>query len=257
MLMRKKYIIRTGGDFLWESYVERTGDLVLLREFYSTRFSKLNSKERTIFKWGGAALRKASLIIYSTDWQRKIFAPVYKIEPNKTLIIENYCGPRSLATTETNRVFIGGTRSLKWKNLDLLKRAFEKSRNQVKTAGLPDIELDCGKAVYDSFVDKIRQAYAVILVSLGDISPNMIFDAISTGTPFILTKETGIAERVASCAIFVDPQNENEIAAAITRLADPKNRNEAAAKVKAFNYSHTWQQIADEILAAYKKNGGK
>src|SRR6185436_12172535 len=29
-LMRKKYVIRTGGDLLWEWYVERTGDLVLL-----------------------------------------------------------------------------------------------------------------------------------------------------------------------------------------------------------------------------------
>src|SRR4051812_26577287 len=36
-LARKKIILRTGGDFLWEAYVERTGDLVLLRDFYQTR----------------------------------------------------------------------------------------------------------------------------------------------------------------------------------------------------------------------------
>ena len=35
-LLGKKTIIRTGGDFLWENYVERTGKLVLLRNFYQT-----------------------------------------------------------------------------------------------------------------------------------------------------------------------------------------------------------------------------
>src|SRR3989338_9856968 len=34
-LAGKKIIIRTGGDFFCEWYVERTGDRVLLRDFYS------------------------------------------------------------------------------------------------------------------------------------------------------------------------------------------------------------------------------
>ena len=34
IIFGKEIIMRTGGDFLWENYVERTGDLVLLRNFY-------------------------------------------------------------------------------------------------------------------------------------------------------------------------------------------------------------------------------
>ena len=56
-LCGKKMIIRTGGDFLWEFYVERTGDLVLLRDFYNTRIGRLNFKERLIFKSTGWTLR--------------------------------------------------------------------------------------------------------------------------------------------------------------------------------------------------------
>src|SRR5690348_11398603 len=33
-LFGKQIIVRTGGDFLWEFYVERTGELVLLKDFY-------------------------------------------------------------------------------------------------------------------------------------------------------------------------------------------------------------------------------
>ena len=47
-IMRKRYVIRTGGDFLWESYVERTGDMVLFRDFYGTRMDKMSGKERLV-----------------------------------------------------------------------------------------------------------------------------------------------------------------------------------------------------------------
>jgi len=251
--LRKKYIVRTGGDFLWESYVERTGDLVLFRDFYDTRMAKLSKKEKLIYKWSGNGLRNANKIIFSTDWQRRIFQKAYNLDPAKNTVVENFIGIHEEGVEPQNRNFVAGTRVLKWKNVELLKRAFEKAKTQVKNAGLEDIELDTGKAVYDSFVEKIKHSYAVILVSLGDISPNMIFDAIRVGVPFILTKETGIKQRVESCALFVDPKDENDIAAKIVWLANPANRALQAKKVQEFSFVHTWQNIADEILGVAKK----
>ena len=71
--MRKKYVLRTGGDFLWETYVERTGDLVPFKDFYATRMDKLTHKEQLIFKLGGASVRNAGAAIFSTEWQKDIF----------------------------------------------------------------------------------------------------------------------------------------------------------------------------------------
>ena len=42
VLFNKKIFLRTGGDFLWETYVERTGDLVLLKDFYNTRIERMS-----------------------------------------------------------------------------------------------------------------------------------------------------------------------------------------------------------------------
>jgi len=252
-LMRKKYIIRTGGDFLWESYVERTGDLVPFKDFYGSRMGKLSNKEQKVFRWGGNALRKAAGIIFSTDWQRQIFEKVYHLDPKKNSIVENFCGPRQEPMVPENRSFVAGTRPLKWKNVEFLKEAFETAKEQIASRGLEPIELDTGKAVYDSFVEKIHHSYAVILASLGDISPNIIFDAIQVGTPFILTRETGIAERVKDCALFVNPQDKLDIAEKILWLSDPKNHAIQAEKVRKFTFVHTWNQIADEIVAVWKK----
>lgn len=251
-LMRKKYVLRTGGDFLWESYVERTGDLVLLRDFYRTRLTKLNTKERLIFDWGGRALRHASALIYSTEWQKNIFHDVYNIDSKREHIVENYCGAREESVQPDNRSFVAGTRQLKWKNVEFLKECFEEARIEVKRRGLPDIELDCGKAIYDSFVEKIHHAYAVILVSLGDISPNMILDAIRVGTPYILTKENGITSRVEGGGIMVDPKDKREIVDAIVWLADPQNRATQAEKVRKISFTHSWEDIAEEIVAVSK-----
>lgn len=253
MLMRKKYLIRTGGDFLWETYVERTGDLVLFKNFYGTSLVRLSFKEKLIFKWGGDSLRKASAVIFNTDWQRKIFESAYKLDSRKDFIVENYCGERIEPVSIDNRSFVAGTRSLKWKNTELLKEAFGHAQELVKERGLEPIDLDCGKAVYDSFVEKIHQSYSLVLASLGDIGPNMIFDAIRVGTPFILTRETGLADKVKSCAIFVDPQDKNDIAEKIAWMADPNNRALQAAKVRKFAWTHSWKEVADEIVAISEK----
>jgi glycosyltransferase involved in cell wall biosynthesis len=259
-MMRKKYIVRTGGDFLWESYTERSGDLVLFRDFYDKSLNKLSGKEKLVFRWGGSSLRKAVAVIFSTDWQKRIFEKAYALEPKKDFIVENFCGARETFADPDNRMFVAGTRDLKWKNVELLRDAFADARAEIGRKGLADIELDTGKAVYDSFVEKIRRSYAVILVSLGDISPNMILDAIRAGTPFILTKETGIAGRVKDCAIFVDPEDKKDIAEKIVWLADPANRALQAKKVRRFSWTHTWDEIADEIIrinGKSKKQNGK
>lgn len=252
-IMRKKYIIRTGGDFLWEGYVERTGELVLFRDFYATKLNSLTRKEKLIYKLGGDALRNAALIIYSTQWQKGIFEKAYKLDPKKSAIVENFCGAREDFIQPENRVFVAGTRELVWKNIDALKKAFKIAQTEVSAKGLEEIEFDTTKAVYDNFLERMRRSYAVILTSIGDISPNMIFDAIRVGTLFILTKETGIADRVRDCAIFVDPLDEKDIVEKIVWLSDPINRKAQVEKIRKFNWVHTWDDISREIVSLYAK----
>ncbi|MCC6290733.1 glycosyltransferase [Candidatus Nomurabacteria bacterium] len=94
-LVGKKIMIRTGGDFLWEGYVERTGHLVLLREFYENVRGgsvRLNFKEKAIFGLTKWVIHKAQMIVFSTEWQRDIWSKPYQLSRQKTKIIENYYG---------------------------------------------------------------------------------------------------------------------------------------------------------------------
>ncbi len=251
-LCGKKMVVRTGGDFLWEQFVERTGDLVLLRNFYETRMNRLNLKERIILGLVKSLFRYADAIIFSTAWQRDIFAMPYRLNLKKCFIVENYYGKHDkncsqiLENTRIEKVFVGGTRELKWKNMPRLKEAFER----VRAKGLP-VRLQWETGSRGKFLQDIQSNYAVILASLGDISPNTILEAIQYGKPFILTSETGLYEKLKDIGVWVNPESVEDIAEKIEWLADEKNYAAQQAKVRAFSFTHSYQQIADEILEIY------
>lgn len=247
-IFNKKCIIRTGGDFLWEQYVERTKNKILLRNFYNTEIENFILKERIIFALTKWTLKKVSHIIFSTDWQRQIFVKAYVFDISKTSIIENYYGPKKSDEKFRSKIFVASARNLTWKNFDVLEKIFKKIQKENN-----EVSLFTQNLPYQEFIDKMKGAYAVILVSLGDISPNMILDAIKLNRPFICTKEVGIYERIKEAGTFVDPLNEKEIEEAVLNLLAEEGYKKAKEKVKNFNFVHTWDQIAEEFVEVYKK----
>lgn len=253
-LFGKKIVIRTGGDFLWERYVERTGDLVLLRDFYRTRMNRLNLKEKIIFRLVRCLFRHADAVIFSTTWQREIFQEPYGLNVRNCFIVENYYAPHErqsysdiLKNTRIKKVFVGGTRGLKWKNSPRVQEAFAKTRKM----GL-SVSLESQTGSRGQFLQDIQSSYAVILASLGDISPNTILEAIAFSKPFILTRETGLYEKLKNIGVWVDPENVDDIAAKIEWLADENNYRMQQKKIEAFSFQHGWDAIAEEILAIYR-----
>lgn len=248
IIFRKKIIIRTGGDFLWETYVERTGDLVLLRDFYETRLGKLSLKEKVIFNLTRGILQGANAIIWSTEWQKNIFTQPYNLFKSKHFIVENNYSSHLKSYEPTKKNFIASTRKLKWKNIDALKRVF--SRDDVIASGAV-LEID--PVEHSKFMDVISGSYAVIIASLGDISPNTILDAIKYEKPFIVTEETGLTSRINNVSIFINPKDEDDIAKKIIWLCNDENYKIQKQKIEAFQFTHTWEQIAEEYLDIYNK----
>lgn len=243
MIFGKKIFLRTGGDFLWEKYVERTGDMVLLSDFYKTSLHKLNLKEKIVFKIISFILRAVDVVIFSTKWQEEIFWHPYGLQKQSTIVIENFYGPKiSLGESGQNKNFVASTRKLKWKNLDLLRQVFKEI----------NAELYVDTLKHEDFLAKINSSYAVILASLGDISPNMILDAIRLNKPFIVTRETGIADRIKDVAIFVDPLSKQDIKEKVLWLLDDANYASQMQKIEAFSFTHTWQEMAEEYIDLYK-----
>lgn len=239
----KKIVMRTGGDFLWENYVERIADLVPLKDFYQTTKEKWSKKEKIIFKLTKWTLQNVSTLIFSTSWQRDIFLKEYNLNPNNIKIIENYYGEKLPSTPAIEKNFIGGTRKLRWKNLDMLKQAFEGIFSA--TSG---VVVDLRNYSHGEYMKRISECYATILVSLGDISPNMILESIRYNKPFIITRENGLMQRIKDIAIIVNPQDIQDIREKVIWLCKKENYDMQVQKIRNFNFTHTWRQIAEETL---------
>jgi len=244
MLCGKKFIVRTGGDFLWEAYTERTNQKILLRNFYRESVGNFSIKEKLIFRVTKWILKEAKKIVFSTDWQREIWTLPYGIKKEKTTIIENYYGEHFENKIAEPKTFVGTTRKLTYKNLDSLEEIFRDQK--IKDLG---INLDMRICPRNDFEKKIQNSFAVILISLGDISPNMILDAIRYNKPFIVTHEVGIKERIKDISIFVDPLNPEDVKKKIIWLCNESNYITQKKKVESFTFRHSWQEISGEFFS--------
>lgn len=248
ILFRKKVVVRVGGDFLWESYVNRTRENIFLSDFYKN-ILKYSLKERIIFILTRFVFKYADYIAFNTEWQRKIMTEPYGLVFKKTCIIENaYLDVESSRVDYSQKIFLSPTRESYVKNKQKLEEAFgivSKKHN--------DIVLDTKIVSHLVMVEKISKAYAVLATSLSDVSPNLVLYALQYAVPVIITKDTGMADRLKSMAIFVDPLSVNDIVSAIEDILDPVKYQEYRDNIINSKYRHSWNEIAQEFLDLYKK----
>jgi glycosyltransferase involved in cell wall biosynthesis len=236
-IWRKKFIIRTGGDFLWESYLERSGDLVPFRDFYDQSRDRWSKKEQLIFRLTHWTLHQANIIAFSTAWQRDIFAKAYHLRDSMLTIVENYFAPVE-PHAATNHNFVSGGRDIKLKHWSKLKRVFVELAVPLEVLSLP----------YGQFIQRLQESYAAVLISVSELSPNLALDALRYGKPVILTQETGLRERLGDAVLWVDPQNEEQIKEQVRWLLVPENYRAMCERVKNLSFTHSWSEIANEFV---------
>ncbi|HVM73361.1 MAG TPA: glycosyltransferase family 4 protein [Candidatus Paceibacterota bacterium] len=246
MLLRKPVVIRIGGDFVWESYIERTHDLVPLPKFYRAPRA-LSRKERMAKKLVAWMLRHGELA-FNTPWLARIWTEPYGLDESRIHTVENVIGPRLERSKETNRSVILYGRQMALKNASAFRTAFEK----VRAEGI-DLELKEGIVPHAELMELTRSCYAVALPSISDVAPNTIIDALRCGVPFIITKNSGYAEKYKNMGIVIDPLDEADMIRGIKALADPATYERLRANIAAYTTVRTYDDVAHDMLAIIQK----
>ena len=236
ILFNKKIVIRIGGDFLWESYVERTGEKITLKQFNSN-FPSLNLKEQIIFYFTKILIRSAYKLAFNTEWQKSIWQQTYSISHGKSYVVRNYIPDKNKKSIIGN-YFLWAGRKIKLKNVDLLKELSKKFEIEI-VSGLPHSQLQ----------EKIKNCYAVVLPSFSEVCPNFILEAVSYDKPFIMTKETGLKEICDKGGIFVDPFDKKALKQAILDMLNIENYKRYKTELQSLSMSHSWQTLAKEFIS--------
>jgi glycosyltransferase involved in cell wall biosynthesis len=248
-LRRKTTVIRTGGDFVWEHYIERTNEKVRLSEFYSKERS-LSSKERILVSLQKhVVLRLVDTIVFSTAWQRDIWGKPYGIPLTKTAVIENSYPPHQ-DPVPGGTDFICAWRPTGFKNIDTLETAYERARKRC-----PDIKLDLLKnSPREQLHAHMRNARALIVPSLSEVSPNMVMEALSMGLPALVTTDCGTKDRFGDAVTWIDPTDPDAIAASMCALSEDVGYEKARQAARAYIFSRGYDVLAREFIALSTKD---
>ncbi len=244
---KKKILVRIGGDFLWETYVQRTRNFITLSEFYATK-RPLSLKEQIIRMGARLITTYADAIIFNTAWQKNLWEKIYDLDQKKASVIENAYPTGRETSPAKGRVFVAAARASFLKNTEMLETIFTDLKRT-----FPDIELDTRILPPSMHEERIRYAYAVIVPSMSEISPNTAIDAIRYDKPFIMPYDNGARERLAEVGIFVDTFDANALRQKIEMLLDAAEYARACERVRTFSFSHPWEEVVKEFLAVLRK----
>lgn len=235
-----RFVVRVGGDFLWERYIERTNDRVRLSEFYTTRKANFSVTERFIYTGTRVLLSHADCIAFNSDWQKDIWQQAYGISTS-TVLLENYFPTHAAQPTTEGKVFVSAGRQMRMRNIDLLRTIFARIQ-----ARHPEVSLDTRHLDPDSHARRLESCYAVVQTTVSDVAPNMIIEAAALGIPFICTEDTGISGRLAGRGLFI-PMDEHSIECAIEEILKPEVYKNLKIKASQPGFERSWDQIADEV----------
>ena len=248
-LCRKKFIVRVGGDFLWEQFVERRQRAVILPEFYSASILAVFTwRERLIFRLTKWTLRHAAALVFNSDWLRQIWERPYDLAGRPVAVIDNFYRRPSVAPAPPARkIFLLAGRPLFLKNREHFAAAFAAAE-----ARQPELTLVVGAWPRAEFYRRLAESYALVVPSLSEVNPNVVADAWAAGKPSLVTEHNGLSTAARRGAFFVNPLSETSMIEGIEKLAEEKNYQAVIETMKQTNLEHSWSTIADEYLALIK-----
>lgn len=205
-LRHPKKILRLGGDFRWERYTDKGGDLGLT-EWYE--------RERKHHGAMNGLLKTFDHIVFSTEYQQRLYEKAYRALPLHG-VIENALPAgvpvRHAAHFPFRLLFLG--RFVAFKNLGSLLFALKDIqdvtltlvgdgplagalRRAVETLGLRDKVTFLPPQRGDAKKTAFREHDLLVIPSYTDISPNAALEARSEGLPVLLSKENGLSRALS------------------------------------------------------------
>ena len=266
-LKHPKTILRLGGDFFWERYTDR-GGMLSLREWYASGgFVARCSLFVVRF-----ILRRFDHIIFSTEYQKKIYEEFYPVLPAHSVIENTF--PTKISSHSMHLLRTSGMkgdvlrllyfgRFVGFKNLPALITAMKdlpatkltlvgdgplkhRLQKQVRELGIVD-RVEFQPTAHGEEKLKIFAAHdALVIPSVTELSPNSALEARAAGLPVLLTTETGLSPALTEGMLLRDLRTP----AAITRAVEEVRTNyeSIASKATAELPKRTWNDVASEIL---------
>lgn len=265
--LRKPYVIRVGGDVVWERAVERGKTKLSCLEFYK-------AGDYTHAKFYGvtkSVLRYAKRVIIdkrfpSDNPLATIYSNYYDIPAIKITGIPNPLPASISVSAPVERSLVFSSRLVKYKNLAMVVDALlrvniifyvlgdgpERTHLESKVESLRSKVRIMGTVARSEKDEYLKKCMLTIAPALTEFNPNYVLEGFAMGKPTLMSRENGLPFALPESMLF-DPRNPLEFTEKLTYLLSDTGYTEAQNWVKQLSYHQTWDDVVKKNLEIIKE----
>jgi len=260
-IWRKRFLIRVGGDLLWERAAEDGSFKGPMEEFYGE--GRYRVYKNWIYKVIKYVLNRAEVVIVPGDNLAKIYEKFYGVEEGKIRVIKNVFvkeDEKEEKISKTPMVLFAG-RLIKYKNLERLIRAVKdlelelvivgegeeklNIKNQISKLGLEDKIKVLGGVDREEVKRLIGESWMGISVAWTEFNPNFILECLAQEKPVVISRNNSLSVDLPE-EFLCDPMNEEEIKEKIKGVIE--NYRKSKEKTKEMKLDYDWAQSVKELM---------
>ena len=271
-ILGKPFLIRIGGDPIWEREAEEGKRVMPISHYYEQSLYKKDKP--TLFWLIRWVLQKADRIVFYNNFWKEFYNRYFGISLQKMLIVKNPVFKRESANPvlrdKPTIIFAG--RFVSYKNLPRVMKAFDavgigrllligkgpekESLEQLQKNLKSHERIEFVNSLpQEQLFEKIKESAVAIGPALSEFNPNFILEALSFGKPVLLSKGHGLSVDLPEEFIF-DPLNQTELEEKIKYLFDSANYKRAVETVSKLDMTLTWEKVTDfhlNLIRQYAK----
>lgn len=263
-LLKKKFIVRIGGDLAWEREAENGNTTLSMMEWY--KGSKY--KNSPFFKTVNKVINRADAIVVPSPLLRNLYISFYGIRSEKIFVVPNPIPENLIRARDTKPYIVYASRLISYKNLDFILESLakifpsypdiqflimgdgpEKQNliNKTKELNISDRVIFSGNIPNSEVIKNTSECFLGLAPALTEFNPNYILQCLSFGKPFLMSRENGLPFNVPEEFLF-DPRSHEEFENKLKNILQPENYKKALDKVAALNFRMSWKDVFNENL---------
>jgi len=269
IILRKKFLIRIGGDPIWERAVEKGKHFMSIGEYYEKDYHRKDKLALFLaIRW---LIRSSKTIVTYNQLLKSLYVDRFGARPECVHIIKN---PLNLNQSKSSPplpfppIFLFAGRFVSYKNILMVIKAFDylysrhhsgkleligKGPDEVGIRALiSSVSSKENIHIYPSMpqeqlFNKIKMSSVCLAPALTEFNPNFILEGLSLGRPAIISRGHGLTVELPLEWQF-DPKNLNSLIQVMEKWYDREYVARTMAIVGNMDSSISWEYVTGEHL---------